>query len=567
MADPAGLPDAAAALVLACLAVITWRSRRRLPALATALSLVFAAAATWSTTGAIALGSATSAVTTVALLAALPTASLGVAAFAGLAMRVHTPHATPSRRVVAGLLAGPAVLALAAATNPWHHGMLRAAGSHPPPDLHGWRLGPVAQVGFVCIYAALVVAVLMVGSAWWRSRAIFRGDRRALLVAVLVPALASIVYAPGGISAAGNPTPLLLAGAGTLVTYAIFEQDLLALAPVARSVIIDQIGDPIVAISPSGRVLDLNPAAVALVRSANPDAPATLIGASESELFGRVLTNGQQTDISVALPAGRSDFHVRTSRLVDRHRRTLGTVLVARDVTDSNAQTRRLSVANARLVRQLETIERLRSDLVELASRDPLTGLHNRRYLTDRFGSLLAAAERSGEPLTVILIDVDRFKEVNDRYGHLIGDEVLIALAHRVREHAPPGALVARWGGEEFFLALPGADAATGVAGAENLRARCERDGIAVAGPTISCTLSIGVASYPTSGTTMNDLFHAADTTLYEAKNSGRNTVKLHTGTHTAAGRDADDLADDLADDEAGDGDGVRAGRPGVSQG
>jgi len=84
---------------------------------------------------------------------------------------------------------------------------------------------------------------------------------------------------------------------------------------------------------------------------------------------------------------------------------------------------------------------------------------------------------------------------------------------------APADALVARWGGEEFFLALPGAD---------DLRRRCEQDLINAAGRTISCTLSGGVAAHPASGTTMDELFHAPDLALYEAKSAGRNRVWLH---------------------------------------
>ncbi|HZL06712.1 MAG TPA: GGDEF domain-containing protein [Coriobacteriia bacterium] len=87
---------------------------------------------------------------------------------------------------------------------------------------------------------------------------------------------------------------------------------------------------------------------------------------------------------------------------------------------------------------------------------------------------------------------------------------------------------MARWGGEEFFLALPGADAASGLTFADDLRRRCEQDLINAAGRTISCTLSGGVAAHPASGTTMDELFHAPDLALYEAKSAGRNRVWLH---------------------------------------
>jgi len=199
-------------------------------------------------------------------------------------------------------------------------------------------------------------------------------------------------------------------------------------------------------------------------------------------------------------------------------------------VTEANAVSRCLAAAHTQLVRQVDTIEALRADLVERASRDPLTGLHNRRYLVDRFTAMLAAAATTGDPLAVALFDVDKFKSINDEHGHLAGDAVLVAFARRMQDEAPPGALVTRWGGEEFFVALPGGDAAAGLTFADDLRDGWERESIVVAGRAICCTVSGGVASYPASGTTLDDLFHAADAAMYEAKNAGRNLVRLRLG-------------------------------------
>jgi diguanylate cyclase (GGDEF)-like protein len=101
---------------------------------------------------------------------------------------------------------------------------------------------------------------------------------------------------------------------------------------------------------------------------------------------------------------------------------------------------------------------------------------------------------------------------------------------------------VARWGGEEFFVALPGADATTGLTIADDLRLRCAQDTIDVARSTIGCTLSGGVSAYPSSGTTMDELFHAADLAMYQAKKAGRNIVlkaldRALTGVQHAVGR------------------------------
>jgi len=534
--DLAGTAYLAAGVAFGVIAAASWHRRASSPRVAGFLTLAMVAALCWSLAAAVSVLATSPALGLAARLAVVPGVAATIAFFVALSLSVALPQRGPSRRVVAALLIEPVLISVAAATNTWHHLVVRGPGAAGVTGLNAWTFGPVYWLHTWFCYASVLAAVVLIAYGWWRASPGSRAQYLAMLAGALVPLGANAVFLAGGFGSVADPTLLGFAGTGVIMAYAIFRQDLFTFTPVARALIVDQIGDAIVAVSSAGRVLDLNPAAVDIVRGINPDAPVDLIGRPSDEVFAgfrpdRTSADGRWTEVSARLAGGRVEFHLRAFPLVDRRGHALGRIFVARDVTAANAQARRLTAANARLVRQLETIERLRSDLVELASRDPLTGLHNRRYLVDRFGPLLASAELSGEPLTVILIDVDRFKDVNDRYGHLIGDEVLISLAHRIREHAPPGALVARWGGEEFFLALPGADAATGVAVAEALRGRCERDGIAVAGPTISCTLSIGVASYPTSGTTMNDLFHAADTTLYEAKNSGRNTVKLHAGS------------------------------------
>jgi diguanylate cyclase (GGDEF)-like protein len=343
-----------------------------------------------------------------------------------------------------------------------------------------------------------------------------------------------VVYLARGFGDLVDPTPFGFAMAGVVIFYAIFRQNLFTFSPVARALIIDQIGDAIVVVSAGGRVLDLNPAAVDLLRGMNPGAPSRLIGASAQVLLGESIpTSGAgESEIVVHGATGRTEFQVRASLLIDRYLRGLGTVFVARDVTEANNQSRRLAAAHAQLVRQVKTIELLRADLAEQAIRDALTGLHNRRHLLERIATMIAAAELTDQPFAVALFDVDRFKSINDDYGHLAGDAVLVELAKLMSEQAPVGALVARWGGEEFFVALPGADSTAGVAFAEDLRRRCELNVIEVEGRMIRCTLSGGVAAYPASGTTMEELFHAVDASMYEAKNAGRNLVRLH-NAHT----------------------------------
>jgi diguanylate cyclase (GGDEF)-like protein len=467
-----------------------------------------------------------------------------VVAFMCLSYCIARPQWVPRRRVLVALLIEPVLSTLTTATNPWHLWMYGGPGASQLRDPAAWTYGPGFWIDTCYVYLEIAIGLGFVAHAWWKASPAFRGQRLALFLAALFPLAANAAFLAGGFGEIVDPTPFGFAVTGTMMWFAIFRQDLFTFAPVARAMIIDQIGDAVVVISPVGRVLDLNPAADALLRGLNPDAPSELVGASARELVGADATaaDGRDTEVVVELPGGRAEFQVRSSLLVDRNKRSLGTVLVARDVTEANAQSRRLAAAHSQLIRQVETIERLRADLVELASRDTLTGLHNRHHMVENFGSMVAAAKSAGEPLAVVLFDVDRFKAINDDYGHLAGDLVLVAIAQRMQAYAPTDALVARWGGEEFFIALPGTDAATGLAFADDLRRGCELDGINVGGRVVHSTLSGGVAAYPASGTTVEELFHAADVTMYRAKEAGRNLVRLHPGLPPPGAFDAEIL-------------------------
>jgi diguanylate cyclase (GGDEF)-like protein len=529
MLDLVGIANAAAAVTCAAIAVVTWRRRAQNLTFAVALTFAMVGGCWWSVALAVVVASTNQTAVAIATLAAFPGPSILVTAFMCLGLAIARPQWVPRRWMVVALLVEPVLITSAGATNPWHLLVYRGAGAAQLTGPAGWTYGPVFWLDTGYGYLAVAVGIALVAWGWWKASPAFRGQRLAVLLAALVPLAANAVFLAGGFGGAADPTPLGFAVTGTIMWYAIFRQDLFTFSPVARALIVDQIGDAVVVVSPGGRVLDLNPAGFTLARAMNPNAPAKLIGAPAQEVFGEGIatTDGRETEVVVELPDGRAEFQVRVSPLIDRHHRALGTVLVARDVTEANVLSRRLAAAHTQLVRQVETIEVLRADLVELASRDPLTGLHNRRHLVERFASMLAAAQVAGDTLAVALFDVDEFKSVNDDYGHLAGDAVLVALAQRMQAQAPAGALVARWGGEEFFVALPGADAATGLAFADDLRHRCSQEEIEAEGRTIRCTLSGGVATYPASGTTMDELFHAADHSMYQAKNAGRNVVRL----------------------------------------
>ncbi|MDX6410746.1 MAG: hypothetical protein QOE91_262, partial [Gaiellaceae bacterium] len=157
---------------------------------------------------------------------------------------------------------------------------------------------------------------------------------------------------------------------------------------------------------------------------------------------------------------------------------------------------------------------------------DQLTGLANRSSFHDRLDAALRVAQRRNGNHAVLFVDIDDFKDVNDHHGHLAGDDVLRELATVLNETVRSVDIAARWGGEEFALILPGADAAGGVHLAERARvALADRTILTQEGVPVRVTASFGVASSPEHGDG-DDLLRAADSALYEAKKRGKNRVE-----------------------------------------
>ncbi len=169
-------------------------------------------------------------------------------------------------------------------------------------------------------------------------------------------------------------------------------------------------------------------------------------------------------------------------------------------------------------------IERDQRAMKELATRDGLTGLYNHRTFHLLLQDEIARAERYGEGLALLMIDIDHFKRVNDAHGHQAGDAVLTGLGERLEAQLRKVDRVCRYGGEEIAVILPSTAAATQTA--ERLRSVVAAAPFAVAdGKTVPITLSIGVATYPTDGAGIDKLVSAADNALYAAKAGGRNRV------------------------------------------
>jgi len=218
-------------------------------------------------------------------------------------------------------------------------------------------------------------------------------------------------------------------------------------------------------------------------------------------------------------------FEIRTDNLPDTE-----------DIlAEANETLLQISLQTAQNANQLEAKNR---QLEEKIVRDALTGAYNRGKLNEYIDEQFARATREKTPLGVIFFDVDHFKTLNDTHGHAAGDAVLIALARTASEQAPDGALVGRYGGEEFMVVMPGCDRKASARAAEHLRSVIEAMTVTCEEElTLHVTASMGVAAF--DGTRFfrhsKQLVEAADKAVYAAKNAGRNCVRVFAPREPAA--------------------------------
>ncbi len=199
---------------------------------------------------------------------------------------------------------------------------------------------------------------------------------------------------------------------------------------------------------------------------------------------------------------------------------------------------RRLADLNAALQAKIEETEQLHRRLQEQATRDPLTGLHNRRYLFEAGTEALQLTHQRREVACVALFDLDHFKQLNDSCGHAAGDQALRRFAELLRRHLRGSDVVCRYGGEEFVAVLPGLDCRQARGVAERIQADMRHVGVA-SGPRRpqAFSFSAGIAQFPQHGQTLEQLLARADQALYRAKRLGRSRTEQAAAT-TAGGLD-----------------------------
>ncbi|NQD91515.1 diguanylate cyclase [Pseudomonas sp. CrR25] len=438
-------------------------------------------------------------------------------------------------RGVLSLTLVPLLIWTMALSNPWH-GLFYAAATAPLSSEPGAPIryvhGPLFHLTAVYVYLFMAFCMGVVLRAAALSQGVHRRHYLAFALVTAVPWLANLSYVGFGWMLFGfDPTPFSFAFTLAAFAWLIVGVRLFDLLPVARHLLLEALLDPVLVIDPRRRVIEANPAALKLAGLKGPWQGLALadwpvVGEELRQLLAT--PSGEEQDQLLTLTRSARYFEVRVRR-IERVTRSgtfvLGQMLYLRDVTQRHLSELKLAEALAVSEERLRTISSLHEQLREQALCDPLTGLYNRRYLDEFFSRELARAQRERTPLSLALIDLDHFKQLNDEHGHLEGDDVLREVARHLRGCLRGTDAVFRIGGEEFLLILPGADAQEARRRLETICQGLAAQPLATRGGARQVTLSAGLAFSPAQGRGLDELLHAADAALYEAKRAGRNRV------------------------------------------
>jgi diguanylate cyclase (GGDEF)-like protein len=255
----------------------------------------------------------------------------------------------------------------------------------------------------------------------------------------------------------------------------------------------------------------------------------TLIGKIRGTLETLIPVSFATTEVVVKaemhdLPAGEeASLDHEASALLQHDRRAAGLLLLARSEPFSDREQQILTIFATQVSMLLDTI-RARERIVNLADTDDLTGIWNRRYFRRQLPQEIERARTFNVPLSLLLFDIDEFKQINDSFGHVIGDVVLSELCGSVRESLRPTDILARFGGDEFAVILPHTDLRGAMTVAERILAHISSLTI----PTdeesaIQCSVSIGIAEFHRDDAAANDLVRRADERLYLSKRQSKN--------------------------------------------
>ncbi|WP_068620281.1 histidine kinase N-terminal 7TM domain-containing diguanylate cyclase [Paenibacillus tuaregi] len=407
----------------------------------------------------------------------------------------------------------PVITLIMVATNDLHHWFyksiyLRADTPTPMADV---VIGRWYIVHGAYTFGSLLAGTLLLMSQWNGTGKVYRKQLLILICGQLLPMTGAFLYLIGVTPDGMDPVPIIMCVTSGLYIWAMISARMLTIIPIAKERIFESMRDGVIVLDASDRLIEYNQVIGKMVPGIHPSMLGQSLDTVWQQLTGEPFPvscrmDGAEEEMKWDTAGAAHYFQIRCSVIRRRDKEEAGKLLMLVDITPQ---------------KQLE------EQLKRLAFYDGLTGIFNRTHFIYQCKGQLQSAQAEGTPLSLILFDIDHFKQINDTYGHDTGDEALRHVVNVCTQQLSADILFARYGGEEFVLSLPGAGTDQAGALAESIRSALEAAPFMAGGTCIRLSASFGVAQSARADQPLEALLRDADEALYTSKRAGRNAVSL----------------------------------------
>jgi diguanylate cyclase (GGDEF)-like protein len=367
--------------------------------------------------------------------------------------------------------------------------------------------GPWFWIYFSYAYLIIFANFVIISRRYFSLYHLYRQRSFWVILGAITPLAGNLIYVfqliPG---LTMNYSPITYSFGCIAIAIGIYRYKLLEILPVASTILVDNLSDGVIFLDVNDNVVDINPAAKEIIDyEADPiGVPAVKIITCWEEALEQS-GEGKRKEITICKGNNTRYYDIHITMLNNPKGRPIGRLATLHDVTERTL-----------LLKTVET----------LATVDTLTDLLNRRHFLTLAQRELDRSRRYEYPLSIILIDLDRFKNVNDTFGHLVGDHVLREFASQLQRSLRIVDVIARFGGDEFVALLPETNLQSAIEAADRLRRKVAETPFITESGNITVTLSIGITSLENyQDINLDRLLEQADRALYKAKTAGRNQV------------------------------------------
>ncbi len=391
--------------------------------------------------------------------------------------------------------------------------------------------GPYYYFHLAYAYGLMLIASVIFWRYLLRFPPFYSTQTVVMATASVLPILGSLMYITGINPFPGlDLTPVGFGLSGVVTIVGILKYRILDISPISSDQLVQNIPDGVLVLDSQSKIVQINAAAQHMLAKST----GSLVGKNSREVLINLPVQALKPEMTIPssiemlLDWYESRYvDVRITPLSDRRGRSMGRLILLRDVSLRKRSEEELRRANERLTTQLAQIEQLQARLRDEAVHDPLTGAYNRRFLEQILTQELLVSETQRRALSLAMMDIDHFKMLNDTLGHKAGDMVLQQLTEVLKNNTRHTDVVCRYGGDEFVVVLPGANVEVATRRAESWRQNFEKIMPSFDGRPYRVTLSIGVVEYPTHGTDAEAILRMADRSMYASKDAGGNSVMV----------------------------------------